>query len=203
MGKGPLLYHMLPQEESRDIVSNEDPDPAFTKQRFFSSLRSFILFQILLLVLYTIVFFLTLSLFAASLRQSSAIPSLLPLDFPPLAHQLTLHPQLFYKTGYRFSPFAQPPSPATDKAWFDLLHGGNMRVSTSELEQLNALVGNTTTITEGSVRVADGSGDLLAKFGVYHELHCLQMMKRWLYPEHYYAGASAKLLAEDKDHLEQ
>jgi hypothetical protein len=53
-----------------------------------------------------------------------------------------------------------------------------------------------------SVRLADNSGDSLAKMAFYHELHCLYKLKTHLYPEHYYRNASKKYMNEEREHLE-
>ncbi|KAG9238954.1 hypothetical protein BJ875DRAFT_449515 [Amylocarpus encephaloides] len=73
-----------------------------------------------------------------------------------------------------------------------MLEGGNMRITQSEMSLFNS----------SSVRMADGSGDHLAKMGFYHELHCLYKLKTHLYPSHYYPNATPAFMEEELEHLE-
>jgi hypothetical protein len=144
----------------------------------------FFFLQLLLIAIYTTVFF-------AIPQSSKCVRNSAFAGFAPVQKDLQYHSQLFSKTGHHSSPYAAPPSPATDLAWKRLLTGGNMRISAAELQPYN------TT----SVPLADGSG-YLAKMAFYHELHCLHKIKRWLYPQYYYSHAPDTEMQEEAEHLE-
>ena len=50
-----------------------------------------------------------------------------------------------------------------------------------------------------SIKLADGSG-YVAQLGVYHELHCLKKLKRWIYSSHFYSDLSPGELLEERVH---
>ncbi|CAG8961585.1 hypothetical protein HYFRA_00006119 [Hymenoscyphus fraxineus] len=84
-------------------------------------------------------------------------------------------------TDFEISPFSGPPSPSVDGAWHELLEKTTLRVSKSELERSN----------QSSVEFPEGGG-FMAWLGVYHELHCLKMLRQWNYREHYHPNITEK-----------
>ncbi|KAF2492905.1 hypothetical protein BU16DRAFT_620214 [Lophium mytilinum] len=74
------------------------------------------------------------------------------------------------------SPFAQPPSPATDAAWDDLLSFQNIRVSPSELATQRENLTN---------RVQLPNGDYMGSLGVWHQLHCLDILRKAVHMDYY------------------
>lgn len=90
------------------------------------------------------------------------------------------------------SPFAGPPSPEIDAAWDELLAPMHMRVSLWELRRDN----------QDSVKLPEGGG-YLGWMGVFHELHCIRMLREWNYRSYYHGDISIderKHLASHIDH---
>ncbi|PHH86940.1 hypothetical protein CDD83_9555 [Cordyceps sp. RAO-2017] len=77
--------------------------------------------------------------------------------------------------------YAGPPSLEQEKAWDALVEPTYFNLSREEL----ARAGESA---EAVVEVA--SGGYLAALGVYHELHCLQQLRYWLYRDQYYPDAA-------------
>ncbi|KAF7918841.1 uncharacterized protein EAE98_009619 [Botrytis deweyae] len=73
------------------------------------------------------------------------------------------------------SPYAGPPSESVDQAWHDLLKDMNIRVTAEELEKRN----------QKSISLPEGGGHMVW-IGAHHQLHCIKMLRRWNYRDHYY-----------------
>ncbi|KAK8119644.1 uncharacterized protein PG998_004270 [Apiospora kogelbergensis] len=89
------------------------------------------------------------------------------------------------------NPFTGSPRPSLDQAWRDII-----ALSADELSRFN----------EGDSTIAfkDGSG-YIAEMGMYHELHCVKRVRRYLHLDHYYPNmtdADRRLikLPKFKDH---
>ncbi|RDL40101.1 Uncharacterized protein BP5553_00080 [Venustampulla echinocandica] len=180
-----LSRPLLDEEEGSDAPLSRSSRASLRISSFY---RPYVFgsLQILLIAIYTVIFFYIKPTSSQNQTNSAQLSG-----FPPAQETLKYQPQVFLKHGNLVSPYAKPPSPTTSRAWAELMHGGNMRISQSEMDMYNAT----------SVRLADGSG-YLAKMGFYHELHCLFKMKTWLYPEHFYPNASSEWREEERDHLE-
>lgn len=125
--------------------------------------------------------------------------------FRPIDEALSRRPRHFVKKGNEHSPFSQPPGRDTEIAWARLLLGGNMRVAQSELAAYGPDATSVQVLqppSKPSVSFNTSEPQYLGKMGFYHELHCLQKMKRWLYPEAYYPNATEQFLEEERQHLE-
>ncbi|KAF2233440.1 hypothetical protein EV356DRAFT_533666 [Viridothelium virens] len=85
------------------------------------------------------------------------------------------------------SPYTGPPSQENEAAWENLLAPMHMRVSTEELRRAN----------QESVNLPEGGG-YLGWMGVFHELHCIKMLRE----AHYNARPSESLTVESKKHWE-
>ncbi|CAG8952291.1 hypothetical protein HYFRA_00001035 [Hymenoscyphus fraxineus] len=70
--------------------------------------------------------------------------------------------------------FEQPTDNTTDEAWLELLAPANIRVTAAELARNN----------RNSVELPGGG--YLAWLGVYHEIHCLNLLRKWKYRSHYF-----------------
>ncbi|KAL7806874.1 tat pathway signal sequence [Trichoderma gracile] len=73
------------------------------------------------------------------------------------------------------SPFVGEPRDELHKAWAGLLKNGNTRVSAADLAKINRT----------SVPLNDEQGGFLVTLDVYHELHCLNILREQIYREHY------------------
>lgn len=82
-------------------------------------------------------------------------------------------PALF--TKFQNSPYTGSPSKETDKAWHDLMESMVIRVTDKELSRTN----------QTSLPLPNGG--YMAWLGVYHELHCIKMLREFKYSSHYHA----------------
>ncbi|KAL8827046.1 MAG: hypothetical protein Q9191_003430 [Dirinaria sp. TL-2023a] len=101
-------------------------------------------------------------------------------------------PTLFHRLNA--TPYAGPPSPELDAAWDALLAPMHISVSAEELERDN----------QKSVALPE-SGGYLGWMGVFHELHCIRMLREWNYRSYYHdaSSSSSNLSAAEAAHLEQ
>ncbi|KAL8654752.1 MAG: hypothetical protein Q9226_003316 [Calogaya cf. arnoldii] len=95
-------------------------------------------------------------------------------------------PTLFHRLNA--TPYAGPPSPAVDDAWDALLAPMHISVSQAELDRDN----------QDSVALPE-SGGYLGWMGVFHELHCIRMLREWNYRSYYHRNLSS----EEQEHLGQ
>ncbi|KAH8742344.1 hypothetical protein F5883DRAFT_74984 [Diaporthe sp. PMI_573] len=77
------------------------------------------------------------------------------------------------------SPYAGEPTPESDEAWHTLLNNMSVRVTGEELARHN----------QTSVELPGGG--YLAWLGVFHELHCVKMLRQWSWREHYFPNMTA------------
>ncbi|KAL8669384.1 MAG: hypothetical protein Q9168_006020 [Polycauliona sp. 1 TL-2023] len=85
------------------------------------------------------------------------------------------------------SPFTGKPSPAIDASWDDLLAPMNIRVIKAELDGENV----------DSIALPEG-GRYLSWITAFHQLHCINMVRKWLHPDYYHAG----MTPSEKKHME-
>lgn len=78
------------------------------------------------------------------------------------------------------SEFSGPPSQRIDEAWEEITYakGGLMRISKDQLGKINASF-DAAEYTEKM------GGGYLAAFEVFHELHCVNMLRQATYMDHY------------------
>ncbi|KAH9883704.1 hypothetical protein F4778DRAFT_788360 [Xylariomycetidae sp. FL2044] len=74
------------------------------------------------------------------------------------------------------SPFDEEPSDELDAAWDELLYAINIRVTETELRHLGSNLTN---------RVKVNGGDYIGSMGVYHHLHCLNMLRMIVHRDYY------------------
>ncbi|SMR45908.1 unnamed protein product [Zymoseptoria tritici ST99CH_3D1] len=89
------------------------------------------------------------------------------------------------------SPFAGDPRPQLETAWHHLLQHINIRVSKSDLDDVNLT----------SLELSDGSG-YVAQPSVFHELHCIKRIRHWVYKDHYLSGLSEHEALNWKGHID-
>ncbi|KAF2019508.1 hypothetical protein BU24DRAFT_459176 [Aaosphaeria arxii CBS 175.79] len=81
-----------------------------------------------------------------------------------------------WSMGHYGSGFNAPPSDELDDLWEDLLEAKNIRISPEEVRSLD------TNLTH-KVRVNDG--DYVGVIGAYHQLHCLNIIRRLIHWDYY------------------
>ncbi|KAI8950686.1 hypothetical protein F4801DRAFT_548030 [Xylaria longipes] len=91
------------------------------------------------------------------------------------------------------NPFTGKPRPDFDKAWHEIVAPITIKVSGSELERFS----------EGDSTIAfkDGSG-YIAELGVYHELHCVKRVRRYLSLENYYPNMTDEDRVKEDAHVD-
>ncbi|KAF2438300.1 hypothetical protein P171DRAFT_504424, partial [Karstenula rhodostoma CBS 690.94] len=103
-----------------------------------------------------------------------------------------LAPKLrYFPTLLENNPFAGTPRAELEEAWHDLLQNDNILVPRTELDALNLR----------SVYSRDGSRGV-ASLSAFHSLHCLKLVRRMIYKEHYHAGKSAKDMQRQLKHAD-
>ncbi|KAL9620549.1 MAG: hypothetical protein Q9160_004910 [Pyrenula sp. 1 TL-2023] len=79
---------------------------------------------------------------------------------------------------YASSKYSGSPGAEVDEAWSALLAPMNIRVSAEELARNNR--------TSVRLQSGDEEGGYMAWLGIFHELHCVKLLRQWKYKEHYY-----------------
>ncbi|ROW01493.1 hypothetical protein VSDG_02060 [Cytospora chrysosperma] len=90
------------------------------------------------------------------------------------------------------SSYIGEPGPENEKAWHDLMDSMAIRVTAEELAVHN----------QQSVPLPDGG--YLAWLGVFHELHCVKLLRHWSWRDHYpeFANLSAFEMAHNMVHID-
>ncbi|KAI1172800.1 hypothetical protein F4777DRAFT_560200 [Nemania sp. FL0916] len=87
--------------------------------------------------------------------------------------------------------FVGPPSASVDAAWADLLAGSNIRIYSDEMNKLGL----------DSLALSDGSG-YLGSLWVFHELHCINRLRRWIFKDYYYPNQTMDAFDESIGHTQ-
>ncbi|CAO1605803.1 hypothetical protein XANCAGTX0491_009309 [Xanthoria calcicola] len=104
--------------------------------------------------------------------------------------KLEFAPKTFHNLSR--SRFAGEPSPEIDATWDELLAPMNIRVTKAELDSENV---ESVVLPEG--------GGYLSWIGAFHQLHCINMLRKWVHPEYYHADmtpAAKKHMESHVDH---
>ncbi|OAA74183.1 hypothetical protein ISF_01084 [Cordyceps fumosorosea ARSEF 2679] len=83
------------------------------------------------------------------------------------------------------------PRPSLEKAWQDLLGPMNVRLSLQDVQAF----GREAT----AVGMSDGSG-YIGTLNVYHELHCVRWLHKYVYQEHYWPGLDDEQRRKNRIH---
>ncbi|PQE07785.1 tat pathway signal sequence protein [Rutstroemia sp. NJR-2017a BVV2] len=103
---------------------------------------------------------------------------------------------VFYETVSINTPldekslFTGEPRQELEDAWYDILKYQNIRVTKAELNAINRT----------SIPLNDAQGGYLANLDVFHELHCLNVIREQVYREYYPDKHSKALQLEHVDH---
>ncbi|THC91029.1 hypothetical protein EYZ11_009511 [Aspergillus tanneri] len=82
------------------------------------------------------------------------------------------------------------PRPVLEKAWGDIFDVMNVRISEEDLRAVERL--------EGAVALPDGG--YVGSLNIFHELHCVWWMYKFVHADHYFEGATRKQHAIMKIH---
>ncbi|KAG8627509.1 hypothetical protein KVT40_004992 [Elsinoe batatas] len=99
---------------------------------------------------------------------------------------------IVYSSGFGIekSPFQGPPSDENNELWSDLYNFGITRISTDEARPLE----NKT------LRLPGQEGGYIVQLSVFHQLHCLNLVRRGLYGEVDFSNVDDLLGIEHLDH---
>ncbi|KAL4768173.1 hypothetical protein BDW60DRAFT_132426 [Aspergillus nidulans var. acristatus] len=89
------------------------------------------------------------------------------------------------------NPFTGEPRTELDAAWRHILEPMTTKISAEELAHL----------PDTSIPFADGSG-YIAELAVYHELHCVKRVRRFLHLSHYMPNITADELVRENTHID-
>ncbi|KAF8864295.1 hypothetical protein BDZ45DRAFT_737301 [Acephala macrosclerotiorum] len=133
--------------------------------------RSWILIHSLVLLSYSLLFAFLVY------RQTSTenCPYSPALIHSPANEALKPEKILFDDDIAKWNPYRGEPRPEMDEAWHELLKYSNIRVSAEDLK----------AIDRTSVRLSDGSGMYMSELNVYHQLHCLKMIRQSMHLDKY------------------
>lgn len=89
------------------------------------------------------------------------------------------------------TPYMGGPSPEVDQAWEELYNAfGNSRLPKSEADKLRIK----------TLEIPDDPGYYISQLDVFHELHCLNSLRQYMYPEYYNLTNPTGLMIEHRDH---
>ncbi|MDI1486037.1 MAG: hypothetical protein OHK93_004226 [Ramalina farinacea] len=78
------------------------------------------------------------------------------------------------------SAYRGPPSAEVDAAWANIVEVGTMRLSFQELEEMDA------THRASAIQFPESKGGgYMGDLEVFHELHCVNFIRQYTYPEYY------------------
>ncbi|KAF2750983.1 hypothetical protein M011DRAFT_189523 [Sporormia fimetaria CBS 119925] len=94
------------------------------------------------------------------------------------------------------NPFVGDPREELDQAWDGLLENIQISLTADEFSQVRPQLGdNRSTLV-----LPDGGH--IVRFRVYHELHCLKWIRKWMHREHYWPDLTGYALHERRWHIE-
>ncbi|KAI8946016.1 hypothetical protein F4801DRAFT_566111 [Xylaria longipes] len=113
-----------------------------------------------------------------------------PQPYSPASHVLFYERQpLYFGEDVRYSGLPGE----VDEAWDTLLEPINIRTTKDELRQARS------PTSDDIVQVSDGG--YVSVLSVYHELHCLDALRRNIYPDYYYPNATTKKMETNIVHM--
>ncbi|CAF9926815.1 MAG: hypothetical protein GOMPHAMPRED_004234 [Gomphillus americanus] len=161
-------------EESEPFLA---PTEKVQSRRTLKALIVNIAGHVLLISLYTVV-----SLVFVDYRTRSCWPQVNAIDH--LKVEISRGSSNFYES----TDFVGSPGPETDALWNRLLSDRNIRVSKEELSR------NERT----SIELPDGG--YLAWIGIFHELHCINLLRQWKHKDYYFGNATQEELEKIEKH---
>ncbi|KAH8676549.1 hypothetical protein BGZ60DRAFT_402830 [Tricladium varicosporioides] len=171
-----MLHTKDSYEDDRDVeepflsdqsekLTSKSSQKKFWREKYFF----FGAVQILLVIIYT-----TTSILYIRSHRSQCVNS--PNELSNL--NVIYEPKTM--VAFQDSPYIGSPSASTDRAWHDLMSKMTIRVTSRELERGN----------QSSVELPNGGH--MAWLGVFHEMHCVKMLRQWKYRDHYYPNITSQ-----------
>ncbi|KAF2664984.1 hypothetical protein BT63DRAFT_464245 [Microthyrium microscopicum] len=168
-------YAALPDEEANNVRIEKGVSAHIEEVRKWTSSR-FLHFTFL----YTVIICLSGMLLSNVLRNGSPMCGDISQQlFSPassaISYEITTFGENFYqKTPYMCNVTDGLPTNATDKKWIDLYDFGNSWVTKDDARQLTL---DTVQLPNSDLYVT--------QLTVFHDLHCLNVLRKSLYPDRY------------------
>ncbi|KAH8585369.1 hypothetical protein B0O99DRAFT_559710 [Bisporella sp. PMI_857] len=131
----------------------------------------------------------SLGLFFTSIRAKTTGPSLIHSP----AREAVFWEKVVSNSTVEFDPtnvYKGEPRPELDKAWEE---------SYLQWSQIIVSEGDLKAIDRTSIRLTDGSG-YLGTLGVFHQLHCLDYIRKYMYPDYYHSAETPMRNRQHVDH---
>ncbi|KAK1751708.1 hypothetical protein QBC47DRAFT_433711 [Echria macrotheca] len=162
------------------------------KQRSCYHMVELCLYLVFSIALATVTFFAgrhSVSLKDCGIRLSTWSPALEAIEY----QQVMFDARFAAPSIYRGKP-----TPQLDGAWETMIHrgAGSLRVEKQDLWRLNKTADANRTVTFN-----DGSGDYPTMLEVFHQLHCLNELRKKTWPD-YYPDVEEELKAVDRAHTD-
>lgn len=107
---------------------------------------------------------------------SLAKPTIPGALYSPAQDALEYETRVFHEgLGADRTIYQMPPSPEVDKAWTDLYNFGVSRVPKAIADRL----------VNSTYRIPGDEQHYVVQLDVFHQLHCLNMIRKALYPDYY------------------
>ncbi|KAL8722854.1 MAG: hypothetical protein Q9225_000741 [Loekoesia sp. 1 TL-2023] len=174
------------KEEAFSENENENDAGSYipTTNNHQRHITRFIILQIILVGLYTLI---SAVVSGIHIRNALAVRYMLILfhEAPIQGLAIEYAPMIFH--NLKNNPYVRTPNKTVDSAWDALMAPMHIRVTAKELERDN----------QASVHLTEGGG-YLGWLGVFHELHCLNLLRRWHYRGYYYSDVTG---AKEEQHM--
>ncbi|CAG8948660.1 hypothetical protein HYFRA_00001780 [Hymenoscyphus fraxineus] len=165
--------------------SSEEKDTSGRpKVAYSTTISTPVLIHLCILLLYCTVTFTIIKIHSSAPRSLPVLPN-------AINGLTTLYDTRVYNL-LNHSKYVGPPSDQSiDESWIELLDPMYIRVQRSELER-----NGRTSVSLG--RNGKEPESFLAWLGVFHELHCVKLLRQWKYKSHYFPN----ITANEADNLE-
>ncbi|KZS92001.1 hypothetical protein SISNIDRAFT_456196 [Sistotremastrum niveocremeum HHB9708] len=91
------------------------------------------------------------------------------------AHSIVSYEPHVFPSSALFTQYHGPPTDATDKAWESLYNIGVSRITKKE----------AMLLTNWTEEIPDDPGHYIVSLDIFHQLHCLNIIRKALWPQRY------------------
>ncbi|KAH8882945.1 hypothetical protein GQ53DRAFT_831136 [Thozetella sp. PMI_491] len=157
---------LLQDEELEDLISQRARDHTLNQRLRWQKLHVAVLYLVIL----------CLGLLLAWSLTRVRVQDPFAEVYSPANQAIEYEDVTFFDNIRNFSPYQMPPSDYVDRIWEDLYtYGDNQRIDAESARRLP----NATVVIPGT------EGDGLVTLEVFHVLHCLNLLRKGLWPDRY------------------
>jgi len=186
------VYEPLLDRDGLETDSQQSIEPRFqpSSRRFFTRRASFPLWMIVSVAFMQVV---TVTLLLRGTIKRSCDYANPQLLYSPAENMIQYEVKKFRSglNGEGDDIYSLPPSDEVDAAWADLYNFG---VTELTEDQANRLANVT-------MEVPNSDNKYVMLLDVFHELHCINLLRKALYPQHYYNSTDTMSESKRKIHL--